>query len=134
MSNGKKKGVRFPLMPSKNVQLVGIDEVLKNLNQEIRKINGDTSKGLSAAALMVKGRAMVKTPVDTSSLQKSFFTRLDRSENKPSVLIANSAAYAPFVHENLEVKHETGEAKFLENAIKESKQDIINTIKRHLKR
>lgn len=51
--------------------LEGVDTVLRNLNAEIRKVEGVTRKGLIEAALIVLRQAQKNTPVDTGNLKAS---------------------------------------------------------------
>lgn len=51
----------------------GLDKIMRNLNKEIRKIEGKTQQGLTAAALLVKARALPKTPIDTGNLRASCY-------------------------------------------------------------
>jgi hypothetical protein len=61
--------------------LKGLDDVMKNLNKEIQKIEGRTTAGLIAASIIIQ-RASVKenprVPVDTSNLEHSFFRVIDK--------------------------------------------------------
>ena len=58
------------------MKLVGLPTVLKNLNKEIKKMEGTTLKGLIRAAIIVRRDMEVtspKVPVDTRNLDSSFF-------------------------------------------------------------
>jgi len=108
--------------------LHGTDAVLAALNHHIKKQQAGSRRALMKAGLLVKRRSMLKTPVDTANLKQSHYTRpfgwLD-----PKVEIGCTAFYAPYVHENLDARHNVGEAKFLENALNESKLEIIGILK-----
>jgi len=115
------------------VELIGIDKVLANLNKEIGKIEGQTVAGMRAALLKVKALSIVKTPVDTGNLRQSHFVDVRKKKRSIEGIIGAIAAYAIFVHEDLEAKHTVGEAKFLENAIRESAPIILATIAKFAK-
>ena len=51
-----------------------------------------------------------------------------RAKTYNAVEVGYTAYYAIFVHENLTVHHKSGEAKFLENAIRENKDRIVELI------
>lgn len=53
--------------------LKGIDNVLRNLNKEIKAIENRTQAGLTAAALKVKAESMKLTPRDTGNLRASAY-------------------------------------------------------------
>ena len=55
------------------VRFVGVDKVLRNLNTEIKKIEGRTQAGLIDAAMLVKNKAGHKTPRDTGNLVGSAY-------------------------------------------------------------
>lgn len=50
-----------------------LDAVLKRLNREIGKIEGDVQKGLSLGMAEIKGDSMENTPVDTGNLKGSHY-------------------------------------------------------------
>jgi|19_taG_2_1085344.scaffolds.fasta_scaffold05913_3 hypothetical protein len=52
---------------------IGLDTVLKNINDSLDDIEGVTVSGLLEAALLVKGDAQRITPVDTSNLKASAY-------------------------------------------------------------
>lgn len=153
------------------VKRTGLDKILKNLNKEIGNIEGDVQKGLTLGMMVVKGRSMENTPVDTGNLKGShylvsrngimdqtsgsdFSTRDDsgrqvasehpgkvdaaksriKRKKDPFVEIGVTAFYGEKVHEDLQANHPSGKAKFLEDAIKENQQLVLDTIKRFAKR
>lgn len=110
----------------------GLAKVLKNLNDEIGKIEGRTIEGIWSAAFFARAEAQKRVPVETGNLKNSAFTRRAQDDDM-AIEIGFSASYAPFVHENLEVTHHVGEAKFLENALRENQDEILKIIKKHAK-
>jgi len=55
-------------------EFTGVDKVLANLNMEIKKIEGNISKGLPLAALHVRAKAQEYAPIDEGNLRASAFT------------------------------------------------------------
>ena len=108
----------------------GLDRVLQNLNKQIGQIQGANEQGLRAAALVVQREAQKKTPVDTGNLKNSAYTDSEGGKH-PAAVIGYQAAYAPFVHEDLEARHTNGEAKFLEKALNENQGRILKIVQRH---
>lgn len=106
----------------------GLDNVLKNLNKEIKGIKNRSLAGLKAAGLKVQAEAQRRVPVDTGNLKGSASTDT-LSKNPPAVAISFGAAYGIFVHENLEATHINGEAKFLENAVRDLRTEIVDTVR-----
>lgn len=142
--------------------LVGKDKVLKSLSKEITKIKGRTKKGLLAAAYYIKLKSQEKTPVDHGLLKAShyvsdgeqgFFSKNIIAEigiggtgavsedqfDASAVNLENAAElgasvnYAIYVHEDLNAEHAHGQAKFLENAMKESQDKILEIVRNRAK-
>lgn len=101
--------------------VTGLQKILGNLDKEAKKIEGLTMAGLMEAGLKVQRVAQERTPVDTGNLKNSAYTR---KEGELSVVVGFGAAYAIFVHEDLEAHHETGQAKFLESALRDNRDEI----------
>jgi len=103
--------------------------VLNNLNRQIGNIKQRSSAGLLAAGLLVQRGAQKKVPVLTGNLKGSAYTR-KVSAHEPAVEVGFTAAYAIYVHENLEAHHDNGEAKFLERSLNENRREILALIAR----
>lgn len=106
-------------------KVTGLEKVLGNLDKQVAKIEGLTMEGLLEAGLKVQRVAQQRTPVDTGNLKNSAYTRKD---GKLRVAIGFGAAYAIFVHEDLEARHETGQAKFLESALRDNRDAILKIL------
>ncbi len=114
------------------VKVEGMDEVLRNLTKEIKGIKNRSLPGLKAAGFKVQREAQKRVPVDTGNLKGS--ARTDTlSKAPPAVAVSFGAAYAIFVHENMEANHPVGEAKFLENAVRDLKDEIVDTVRQFAK-
>ena len=81
-------------------QMKGIDNVLKNLNKEIKGIEGRTRKGMIKVGLFIEGKSMKECPKVTGNLQDSHYSEAFDMLKGPCVEIGFIASYAPFVHEN----------------------------------
>ena len=123
----------------------GLAQVLKNLNKEINKIEGDTFKGVRAAGLFIKGEAVERAPVEFATLRNSSFTDAERRKNGSVAKVGFTAKYAPYVHEapmklkgilrssGNGVYWQSGENKFLEKAVKFNASNIISIIAKRAK-
>lgn len=105
----------------------GLEKVFGNLNRELSNIKGRTIAGLLAAGLIIQARAQELVPVDTGNLKGSAFTRKAPEDDKV-VETGFGAAYAVYVHEDLEAYHDNGQAKYLEQAAIEKQDDAIKAI------
>lgn len=144
-------------MAKSGVKVKGLDTLLKNLNKEIQKIEGNTRKGLSKAGLFIKAEAQERAPVDYGVLRNSAFSQISPVTFKgyPVVTVGFTAKYAAWVHEmpmtlkgkprahfgktregasfgggsGKGVYWQGGENKFLEKAVKWNVKEILNIIK-----
>lgn len=105
----------------------GLDNVLRNLNREIEGIEDRSVEGLFAGGLIIEGTAVPRAPRDTGNLRGSSYTR-KAPGNPQAVEVGFGAAYALPVHEDLEARHEDGEAKFLESAVRDREQDVVDEV------
>lgn len=81
-------------------KFTGIQEVIQNLNTEIKRIEGRTRAGLKKAGMLVERASMKRTPVVTSNLRNSHYSEAFDTPRGPGVEVGFTASYAPFVHEN----------------------------------
>lgn len=77
----------------------GLEEITKNLSAEIKKIEGNTFKGMRKVGLLIEGDAVERTPVDTSVLRLSSFSDTEITDNGFTTRVGYTAKYAPWVHE-----------------------------------
>lgn len=111
------------------VYFEGLRAVQNNLAKAIRDIENRTQAGILKAALLVGRESKIKTPVDTGNLRNSQTVSSGNVGGEPAAAVAYQAAYAPFVHERVELNHPVGEAKFLEHAVDENTTRIIEIIR-----
>jgi hypothetical protein len=110
------------------------DNLVKNLNDFIKNQEGITKQGLSKAYDHIQERTIQITPKDSGTLRRSFYKRfLITPKKSVAIEIGNNANYALAVHENLNVKFNLGEAKFLEKGISRNIEAIKKIITSRLK-
>jgi hypothetical protein len=51
----------------------------------------------------------------------------------PQVVVSYNTSYATYVHENLEIHHKTGQAKFLEQPLREHQRELATVVQTALK-
>lgn len=130
-----------------SITVSGIDEALADIEKALMNVKGVSQKGLWEAGLKVMNSAQkrLKDSVITGNLRASGYVRSEKTLNRPDesrlvqdksdpipsdsipelgVEMGFTALYALYAHENME-----GRApKFLENAISENKEAIIQII------
>lgn len=129
-------------MPPDGGYIEGFDDVVRNLNAEVRRIKGASIEGLLAGGLIVQAHSQRNVPVEYGNLRASAYTR-KHPTSAGTVEVGYTAAYAVFVHENMEqtLKGEPrpsglgtywnpGGPKFLERALDENRAAILEQIRR----
>ena len=113
----------------------GIDNVMRNLQAKINEIKDATKEAVNEVALDLIGKAKERAPLDTGDLRGSGFANMTEGNNKYKAKVGFSEPYALEQHENLQYQHPRGgEAKYLENPLKENEERYIDHIKSKVRR
>lgn len=113
--------------------MAGKQEYDANLKKALADMKSRAKKGMFLAVALVKRESQKRTPVDEGNLKGSHYTSVQTDSDGVKGEIGLTADYAIYVHEDLEAFHPTGEAKFLENAVKENEHSIITLIQKAAK-
>lgn len=81
------------------MNVTGLNELRVNLQGTQARLDKLIPKGLSAAALFLRGKSQMLVPVDFGILKASAFTRATGTGKDTVVSIGYTALYAMFVHE-----------------------------------
>jgi len=111
------------------VKLEGFVELTKKLNKSISEISDVIQNALLDCGNDLQQKAVDITPIDTGALRASAFTEADRQGKNPSVVVGFEEEYAIYVHENLEAHHPVGQAKFLEQPLKENADKYVEYVR-----
>lgn len=98
----------------------GKDSVIATLRQAIPRMRGAAAAALYQEALAVDAESVKRTPVDTGRLRATHYVApptYTADGERIVVELGNGTDYAIYVHERTELRHTTGEAKFLQNAL-----------------
>jgi len=120
------------------IEKTSLQEVVKNLNKEIKGIEGRCMKGYLEGARIIR-YDMDKTPplipVYTGNLRQSWFTSPAYRGNIPVLYFGFSANYALKVHEmyGAHFRRPNAGAGFFVLSIKRNKKNILNAIKENAK-
>ncbi|MCK5019475.1 MAG: hypothetical protein KAS32_20620 [Candidatus Peribacteraceae bacterium] len=117
--------------------VMGIENVMKGLNQKLLEYEIGGIKGMKEAAGFIRGdmeKTSPKVPVDKNILRSSWFVSevANIKTRIKSVFFGFSANYAIYVHENLTAinwKRPGSGPKFLEAAIKRNTFKILLIIR-----
>lgn len=117
--------------------LKGLAGLLEKLAGAQRDLRDRAGAALRQEAEIEMTESKQRVPVDTGALRASGHVQPVRDEGGTlSVTLAYggpSVDYAVTVHEDLEAFHRVGEAKYLENVLKESAPHMAERIARRLK-
>lgn len=111
------------------VKLEGFVELTNKLNKSVSQISDTVQSALLDCGNDLQQKAQDLTPVDTGALRSSAFTESDRQGKNPSVIVGFEEEYSIFVHENLEAHHNIGQAKFLEQPLKENADKYVEYVR-----
>lgn len=117
----------------------GTSQIVANINQELKKIQGGTEARLRQAAELILETAKELCPKDTLALVESGYIEIRKMAtgwvaeigfarpDAPAKVAGKKPpeAYAVYVHENMEVHHPIGQAKFLEEAVKLREREVL---------
>lgn len=110
------------------IKLEGFVELTNKLNKSFSQISDTVQSALLDCGNDLQQKAVDITPIDTGALRASAFTEAESGSN-PSVIVGFEEEYAIFVHENLEAHHPVGQAKFLEQPLKENSDKYVKYVR-----
>ena len=141
-----------------SIRLNGVPDGLKELQKKFQKMNPTYAKAwrvaLNRAGLFIKREAQLRTPVDTGALKNSARYRTMGTGWKSFGVVSYHTAYAVAVHENVRQSGkgkprqginkkgkprkgtywDNGQPKFLENAYRENRKEMLHRIRMDLQR
>ena len=112
-----------------------------------KRIAAGLDRGLLLGGLIIQRESQKQTPVDTGALRNSHRTTKESGSNgrnakgqftagskTPAVVkVSCQTAYAIYVHERLALRYAPGtNAKFLENAARSKRREVIQLIKQEM--
>lgn len=114
-----------------SINITGIENVNRNINRIRNSIHQNINQQISDVAHDLLSKSIERAPIDTGELRGSGFVEIEGS----NAIVAYSTQYALKQHEELNYNHSNGgEAKYLENPLKENErryiQYLINAIRR----
>ena len=128
-----KKAPRFG--KGGGARLVGTKEMKETLVRLSRRFPQKAGAALRAEAEIEMKEAKRRTPVDTGVLRNSGRVDVEKSGRviRASLSFGGAAsAYAVRVHEDTEVWHRVGQAKYLESVLNESAPFLMDRVARRL--
>ena len=98
--------------------LKGKESVIRNLLSLTARMKGAAAAALYQEGLAVDADSVKRTPVDTGRLRATHYVTPPVQRGDDVIVeVGNGTEYAVYVHERTELRHTTGEAKFLQNAL-----------------
>ncbi|MNO66695.1 hypothetical protein D3C76_574910 [compost metagenome] len=126
---------------------VKYSEVAKNLQAAIGRVDRGTRKATIAACEDIKQKSLGMVPRDTDTLAKSFYYKVEgRYRNFTAELGyggngdprnprtgQRASEYMVAVHEDLQMPHRRGQAKFLEQAVRDYQAQFLTGAARSIR-
>jgi hypothetical protein len=122
-------------------EVVGFDEVMRNLNREIEGIKDRSRDGLLEAGIQIQAVSDKRVPVEYGNLRGSSYTRFT-PEDPNVVEVGYGAAYAPFVHSftreelrgrrrpsGLGTYWNPGRSRFLQSSVEDNLFKIVDIVR-----
>lgn len=98
-------------------RVTGTKEVLAALKRASRTFPRAMGAALYQEGASILADSIKRTPVDVGILRSSAYLSPPASDTDPRVELGYGTSYAVYVHERLNARHPSGEAKFLERAL-----------------
>lgn len=116
-------------------KLVGLKRVMRNLNRELKQIEGKTFIGMWVVGKKIEGKSKRLCPVGaTGNLIGSWYADISDTPDGLSLVMGYSADYALHVHEHDRHYRKPGSQwKFLEAPLYESTGEIVSILQRMAK-
>ena len=111
---------------------------VKEFDRWLEQTPGIVTKDV-AAALFQEGENIMavskrRTPVDTGNLRSSGHVKPPKTKGgETEVMLAYGTDYAIYVHEILTATHPSGQAKYLESAVKEAAGAFTANVKKRIR-
>ena len=124
-------------MPKNSIELIGLRQIGGALDRLKLRAVDEGNKAMKTEAEQALQRAKALTPVSTGALRDSGTVIEKRSASGTEFQISfggDGMDYALAVHERTDTKHETGQAKYLETAVKESSRGMTRRVAARLAR
>lgn len=123
------------------------EAMFRRINQELDKRKRPIFQGLYAGGLIIQRQAQKWVPVEYGKLRASAYTRRSQ-DDEDAVEVGFSAAYAVYVHENMEQKLKgqprpsglgkywgpNGRPRFLAEAARAKRKEVLDTIAKYAKK
>ena len=111
------------------LELQGINDVIKNFEKINEQVEKNLVESLKKGAEMVLDKSRILAPKNTGKMVKES----DVKEVRPlDFQVRYNQDYALNVHEDLEARHTTGQAKFLHVATNDNGRKVIKDISKEL--
>lgn len=124
-----------------DVKVEGLGELNTALRRLVPEMTEAAHEGIHEGALIIQGKAQKNAPFEYGDLSRSAYTR----KIPQGAEVGFEAAYAIYVHENMEqtlkgqprpsglgTYWNPGGPKFLERAVNEHAQDVLNAVIRRI--
>ncbi len=112
------------------VKILGIPEILRNIDRARKRWERGIARGLKKAGLMIQRESQFIVPIDTATLKNSARTRnVGGTGFETDIIVSYRTEYAVYVHEDMNARHKPGKLpKYLEKPAREKRKEAIQII------
>ncbi|HJJ32710.1 MAG TPA: hypothetical protein O0X25_04090 [Methanocorpusculum sp.] len=100
----------------------------RKLSRYVSHLSSAMDTAVLTSAETVRKSSQDLCPVATGVLRDSALTAFERSGDEIRAVVGYTVSYAAPVHERKELKHATGQAKFLEDAVKQYEPQYLRDL------
>lgn len=111
-----------------------LNDVLVGFKKMQERIVGAVDAGLYAGGSIIMSDSIPRVPVDFGDLRGSGYVTLPENHTVEIGYGGSAKGYAVPVHERTELRHEVGEAKYLEKAASAKKKDAREAVRGRIRR
>jgi hypothetical protein len=111
-----------------SIKITGDEVIRKALADEARKAPKAAGVALYKLATKVMRQSVARTPVLTGELRRSAYVTQPQPGGRPRIELGYGSEHALPVHEEVEVSHDDGEAKFLQRALDANRTTALQEI------
>jgi len=108
-----------------DIKMKNMDQLMKVYGKVGQIVQKEMKDALNKSAAVVERAAKKKTPVDSGHLRRSIQKSRKAKAGESKVFVGSDVRYALKQHEGEHFKHRTGEAKFLDKALRENERKVM---------
>ena len=112
---------------------IDVSSFLKGTNRALKQVDSAAVRAVDATADSIIKEAKRIVPVDTGKLKRSLKQETKRKASGAESVLGSDEDYALLVHEDLNLRHPNGQAKFLERPLIRSGDQLARELQKEFR-